>query len=103
MNAVIILDISDSTQMQNLRQAFRSNGYYLTWFTPDTSSQNNSKREVYLPHNIIWRPDIELQQAIDDVNRIISQYNVNNPRPITLLRCVVLNSTPWKAIWGNPV
>ncbi|GAC1302788.1 MAG: hypothetical protein NVSMB24_07900 [Mucilaginibacter sp.] len=99
MNAVIIFDVSDNNEAA-VRNLMRTFGYYLNWST----GEGEEKKTINLPHNIVWKPNTESQQGLDDINRIIELLNSNRQgNPITLLRCVVLNSSPWKAIDGTPV
>jgi hypothetical protein len=95
MNSVVIFDISDNNRVEAVRQLMVSKGYYLTWKSP-------VDRTVYLPHNIVWKPNTETKQAIEDLKQAVSTINVGaTGTQIQLLRCVVLNSTPWQAIWGS--
>ena len=98
MNSVVIFDISDNNRTEAVRQLMVSKGYYLTW----TNADGATTRTVYLPHNIVWKPNTESLQAIEDLKQAVATINAGvMGNPIQLLRCVVLNSTPWQAIWGN--
>ena len=95
MNCVIIFDVSNN-QTSQTRERMRAMGYYTAWVA---NSASPNKRTINLPHNTVWRPNIEPSQALSDINVIVSQLNQNLPGT-TLLRCIVLNSTPWFAIDG---
>jgi hypothetical protein len=99
MNSVVIFDVSEN-QEATVRQLMAAKGYYLNW----TSGEGADKKMVYLPHNVVWKPNTESQQAVDDIKQVIQTLNGNRAtNPVSLLRCVVLNSTPWKAIFGVSV
>jgi hypothetical protein len=71
-------------------------GYYKNWVS--------NTKQVNLPQNVIWKPETEFNQALADVNQAIFQFNSTpNVAQIKLLRCLVLNSTPWQAIFGEPL
>jgi GH18 family chitinase len=96
MNSVIIFDVSNN-QGPVIIQEMRTLGYYTSWLSGDAPN----KTTVLLPHNTIWKPNTESQQGIDDLNQAIASVNKRNTSNILLTRCVVLNSTPWRAIPGN--
>jgi len=60
-------------------------------------------KRYYLPHNIIWKPNTETERAMEDLNMAIASLNSQLSVNCELLRCIVLNSTPWSGITGKPV
>jgi len=95
MNSVIIFDVSgDNNPTQRVVAGMAARGYVKNW-------QSNNQT-FFLPHNIVWKPNTEFRQAYDDLQQVIQQLNFQNP-PITIRRCVILNSSPWMAINGAPI
>jgi hypothetical protein len=73
-------------------------GYHKNW-------TSNSK-VVNLPRNVVWKPNVESAQALTDIKQAIIDFNATlatGSTKVTLDRCLVLNSTPWQAIYGTPV
>lgn len=97
MNSVIIFDVSDDAT-KSVREGMRAKGYYFSWGT-----QENLNMQFNLPFNVVWKPNTESQDALNDLESVISQINTASGKTIKLERCVVLNSTPWRAIVGEKV
>lgn len=91
MNSVIIFDVSSFRE--EVIRMMHAKGYYKDW--------NASEKRYFLPENIVWKPNTESQQAMNDLESVIEQIN-SYGKKCELLRCVVLNSSPWKAIVGVP-
>lgn len=100
MNSVIIFDVD--AHQGNIREGLRARGYHITWSVIDPANANN-KKTYNLPSNTAWKPNIESAQAIQDLNDVINQLNISLSPSIRLLRCIVLNSTPWSGIIGEPI
>ncbi len=100
MNSVITFDVSSN--LENLvREQMRATGYYIAW----DSTSTPDKKTIYLPHNMVWKPNTESQQALSDIQQAIAIINQRRAAgdQIRLLRCVILNSTPWRAVYGEPI
>jgi hypothetical protein len=97
MNSVVIFDISAPSN-QVIKEGMRARGYYFRW-----GREDDPNRLYNLPNNIVWKPNTEPAQALSDLNQVIAQVNVGSPNPIRLLRCIILNSTPWHGIEGEPL
>lgn len=96
MNAVVIFDVDKEQDV--VIQKLIAMGYHKSWAVLNS---NNTPNKVYnLPHNVVWKPNIESKDAMSDLEFAIDQINVNKVRGIVLLRCVILNSTPWLGIEG---
>jgi hypothetical protein len=113
MNAVIIFDVNNSHD--KVVQHMMRMGYHRTWMS--------AEKLFNLPHNMLWKPNTEIQTAKQDLQNVIaflnnpSQLPLNQPplfnnmaglygmgrQRITLLRCIVLSSTPWAGEVGSAV
>jgi|GEM_PF-1853960 len=99
MNSVIIFDVSNN-QESLVREQIRATGYYVSW----VSGEGAEKKTINLPHNVVWKPNTETAQALSDIQQAISLINQRRGADqISLLRCIILNSTPWRAIYGTPI
>ena len=98
MNAVIIFDVSNNAN-DHVVISMKQKGYFATW------NSNNNTNLFNLPHNVVWRPNTEFNQALSDLNQAILEVNSTpfGKQQIQLQRCLVLNATPWFAIPGQPV
>jgi len=99
MNAVVIFDVSLNTN--SVKERMRAKGYYFSWMA-EVQGQTE-KKEFHLPSNIVWKPNIEAQEALDDLKQVIQALNSNSTptNTIKLLRCIILNSTPWFGMVGE--
>ena len=94
MQALIIFDVNQGenaikTEMIRL-------GYFTRWVWNDITYN--------LPHNVVWKPEMELKIAQENLNRVIDQLNTTptfSVNRITLLRCLVVSSTTWEAWHPN--
>jgi hypothetical protein len=119
MNAVIIFDVNGDANHNRVVDYMRRLGYHKTW-----ASEN---KVFTLPHNMIWKPNTELQEAKLDIESAVALLNNPRPRPqspveqlmgtggggiisglyglnpnkIVLRRCIVLSTTPWVGITGT--
>ena len=93
MQALIIFDVDHGTE--EVTTKLRNMGYYTTWIT------SNTKERYYLPRNAVWKPDVELNVALKDIQNIIRELN-NIGRNIALQRCIVISANPWDGISGSP-
>ena len=60
----------------------------------------------YLPNTSLWKPDIELKTALNDIQNTINQLNTTGlyiHDNIILQRCIVLSAHPWSGIQGVPI
>lgn len=97
MNAVIIFEVSGNDQLL-VKSRMLQAGYHSTWKSGGISFN--------IPSNIVWRPDKDLQQALNDLTNTISVINSERGstlNPIQLLRCLVLSAIPWMGIEGTPI
>jgi len=92
MNAVIIFDVSD--RRVEIIESMKNLGYSITWINPGTNILYN------LPSNVVWKPNAELNTALNELKNVISILH-RADSPIELLRCIILNSTPWDGIGGT--
>jgi len=92
MNSVIIFDVTNNATALVVEKMI-TKGYYKNW--------KNENKIVNLPHNIVWKPNTESTLAVQDIKEAVEI--VNSTIPCKLLRCVVLNSTPWRAMFGTPI
>ncbi len=102
MNAVIIFDVSHGATAV-VRENLQRNGYFNYWTIPNPQ-QPNAVVVYNLPHNMVWKKDVEANQAMADIQAVIVNVNAfraASTQPLlTLERCIVLNSTPWSGIPG---
>jgi len=88
-NAVLIFDVEPNENSSIVRQMAML-GYNNQW------SSNNVRYQ--LPSNTVWKPNTELQTAINDLNNSIAAINSGRAiGQIRLIRYLALNSTPWIA------
>lgn len=98
MNSVIIFDVPNAASSR-VRERMRAEGYYTSWSVTNADGQ----RKIYsLPSNTVWKPNTESDKALNDIKRIVEQVKLEVPGT-ELLRCIVLNSTPWNGIVGTPL
>lgn len=100
MNSVITFDVTNNQEFL-IREQMRASGYFISW----VSGEGADKKTINLPHNVVWKPNTESSQALIDLKDAIDLINQNRGanNKIELLRCIILNSTPWRAIYGAPI
>jgi hypothetical protein len=104
MNAVIIFDLNDISNNHAVIQNMMNRGYLTKWV-----KQQGDADKYYLPSNMVWKPNTELDAAKVDLDSVIEILNLqphlppNQRTSISLSRCIVLSSTPWIGIPGIPV
>ena len=98
MNAVITFDLSEPEVVEIVRQRLRVKGYNVFW----SVTTNNVTTPYSLPHNMIWKQNVDLLVAKNDLIAEVEFLQTSRPN-LRLLRCIVLNSTPWSGINGVPV
>ena len=88
MNAVIILTTQTDYE-QEIIQRLTTIGYYNSWISDNAT--------YVLPHNTVWKPNIELSAAQVELDTIIGQ--INRARGITIqnIRYLILSAVPWVA------
>lgn len=92
MNAVITYDVS--VRQTEVKVEMLKRGYYDAWMA-------NNLRYV-LPNSTLWKKDIELAAAKEEIISVISSLNREvGKAEIKLERCIVLSVTPWDGIPGT--
>ena len=90
MNAVVIFDVTIGEAL-NVIKNMRLLGYATYW--------ECAVKKYNLPHNAVWKPNTEIEQAKTDLQNAIDQLNLFRvSNAIKLSKCIVLNSTPWAGI-----
>lgn len=101
MNSVIVFDITHPERIHEIKNEMMNLGYYVVW---NSINSDGSRTTYNLPHNMIWRQETDGSRAIADLQAVITSINNRSTRPpFQLLRCIVLNSTPWFGVVGSPV
>jgi hypothetical protein len=95
MNLVIVFDTS--VREEEVKKEMIAIGYLNYWYTSNT----NLKYE--LPHNTLWKSNIEMRDALNDIRNVINNINLRQNNSIILQRCIVLSVTPWDGIPGVPL
>lgn len=98
MNVVIIYDVSSSHE--EVKQKMLQKGYHDNW------QANN--QIYYLPNTTLWKPNIELNIAMTDIQNVIAEINSNiiqfllaGTQQVQLKRCITLSANPWMGIQGT--
>ena len=92
MNAVIILTAPTDFE-QEIIQRLTTIGYYNTWLSGTS--------RFILPHNTVWKPNIELNAAQTELNTIINQINTSRGITIPNIRYLILSAVPWVALLNS--
>jgi hypothetical protein len=96
MNSVIIYEVSENPEI--VKRDLLSQGYFDSWYVPTEPNHQS----YYLPYNTVWKPNVEINIALTELNRILENINRTRISPIRLIRCIILPSTPWGGIHGDP-
>lgn len=93
MHPVIIFDVSHNmTEAVAAQMSLKK--YYRVW-------ESNGKRYV-LPSNVLWKQDSSREEALADIRMCVNDIKTTyvGAGQVKLLRCIVLNCTPWGGIAG---
>jgi len=94
MNAVIIFNISNN-QEEIVKNGMIARGYFNYWVV---AAVGNTPAVPYdLPTNCVWKANTEFQTALNDLNSVVAQLNIDRTPPLTVTRYVALSSVPWIA------
>jgi|ERR1700757_2023216 len=94
MNAVVTFDVTENSE--EFIKRMKGIGYYNAW----VSTINGTKERYNLPKSMLWKPDIALKNAKEEVNKIIVSMQAE-AISIKLERCIVLSNSPWDGIHGE--
>lgn len=96
MQAFITYDLNIGHN--DVKKSMLNIGYHHLWTSNNTI--------YYLPNTSLWKPDIELKTALNDIQNTIRQLNTTGSyihNNIILQRCIVLSAHPWSGIQGDPI
>ena len=94
MNSVVIFDVN--IRHQEVKNAMMALGYFAGW--------NANNNLYYLPHNTLWRLNIEQANSLAEIQGVIVRLNSTvGAQQIVLQRCIVLPVNPWAGIQGVPI
>lgn len=94
MNVVVIYDVSSNPA--EIKAEMINRGYFSAWYVVGAIPQITYN----LPHNVVWKKDIEMNAALLELQSIISNMNQTKNLNIVLQRCIIVPSTPWGGIPG---
>ena len=92
MNVFIAFDVSKDLQV--VLNDLKNKGYNNMW------SDGNTNKVYELPHNCLWKPNIELSAGKTDIEQTINSLN-SLGNDIHLTKLVVLSASPWIALERN--
>jgi hypothetical protein len=91
MNAVITYDVSE--RQEEVKAEMLKRKYFDAW-------RSNNVRYI-LPNSTLWKLDIELSAAKEELQTVISSLNKEaGKKEIVLERCLVFSVNPWDGIPG---
>lgn len=95
MDVLVTYDLHGSHANKAIKNAMIQKGYFDFW--------HHDNKIVSLPNTTLWKKNIELTAALEDLKEAIRVYNLaNGLSPTRLVRGIATPATPWNAIVGDP-